>query len=466
MTWRITNDCLLHRIISTLQSRRAVETRHHLPVTEDRPQTPKAASGASRMVREIRILSPAVLEQAFTSLAGFISSALVARLLGAEALAIFAIGTSIIFGVGAVVNSLVLDPSGVIGPRDHDDHIRSYGGLVILASVAFGVVSGLIGLGFLALPLGEWGAVAAVSLISALPMFVAWATRRLPYLTNQPLIAMASSLTYLVVVVAVLLVAFEVDVLSATSAIAVLGVGAGAQAAVVFAVWRPKFSLASDRTVVTGVTREHWRFGKWYLATEASSWVTNYGLTAISAAVIDLTSAGAIRASQVLLRPFGIVFAGVGLALLPRLTRIQRDRGHDVEIRTAVRKMAWLLSGIGIVSFIVFLIAGTQIMGLVFGPELAPYGWFVTVLSSGLIIHGWTSAYSLGLQAANRPQDVFVANVWSAIASLVLGIPLLLAWGLVGAAIAPLLSGLVRFFITLRLWNRVPDRGDLSIGDS
>jgi len=441
-------------VTSPTYLRRTLENSHRHPVTEEQRHEPGAAPAAFNLVREIIALGPAILDQGVWSMAGFVSAALVARLLGAEALAIFTIGTSIIFAVGAVVNSLILDPAAVIGPRDHEDQLYSYGGLLVSGSAVFGAVTAVPGLVILALFPGEWGAVVSASLICSLPVLLAWAARRLPYLTSQPLWAFWGSCAYLVVVVSTMIVAFNLDVLTPSTAVIALGLGGVAQATVILPLWRPRFTPSTDRKKIRGVAREHWRFGSWYLAAEASSWILNYGLAAISAAVIDLTSAGAFRASQVLLRPYGIVFVGIGLAFLPRLTRIRRDRGH-IEAEVSVRRVAWLLSGVGAAVFVVLLGAGGEIMRLVFGPEFAEYGWLVATLAGAMILHGWTAAYSMGLRASNRPKDAFLGQAASAITSLVAGVALGLAWGLVGFAAAFVLASVARLLVVWRLWGRV-----------
>ncbi len=176
----------------------------------------------------------------------------------------------------------------------------------------------------------------------------------------------------------------------------------------------------------------------------------NYGLAAISAIVIDLAAAGALRASQVLLRPYGIVFVGIGLTYLPRLTRLVRDQGTR-EADRMVRRIGWALSGVASGVLVVLLLAGGPIMELVFGSEFAEYGWLVATLAGGMILHGWIAAYSMGLQASTRPQDAFYGQAASAATSIVAGLSLGTLFGLMGFAIAFLLATMARLGV---VWAR------------
>lgn len=425
-------------------------------MTDGPGATPSSGiSGSIRwVVGEARRFGPAILDQGVWSLAGFISSALVGRFLGAEGLGVFAIGTAIIFGLGGVVNSLVLDPSGVIGPRDHEDELRIYGGMVVAAASALGLAVALVGSAFLIVSNSDWATVVGVALVVSLPIYLGWAARRLPYLSERPGMALTGSVVYVFVVTAAILAANALGNLTPALTIAILGLGALAQSVTVLSRWRPSFSALHNTITWRTVAGEHWAFGRWFIAAEASSWMLNYGLAAISAVLIDLSAAGAFRASQVLLRPYGIVFVGIVLAYLPRLTRVVRSRG-TIGADPAVRRIGWGLSAVATTVFVVLLLAGGPIMELVFGPEFAPYGWLVATLAGGMVLHGWIAAYSMGLQANNHPRDVFYGQLASAVMSLLAALLLGALWGLAGFAFAFVLATITRLAVVRARYRRL-----------
>lgn len=400
---------------------------------------------------EARRFGPAIVDQAVWSLAGLAASALVARFLGAEGLGLFAVGTAILYGVGGLFNSLVLDPAAVIGPRDFGDRLKEYGGRVVLVAVVLGVPFVVAGTAFLLF--GETRSFVGAVLIAVLPVQLAWSCRRLPYLTDQPSLAMASTTAYLVVVVGLIVAAHLSNLLDVAVAVMLLGAASLAQSGLVIVSWRPVLRSDAESLGLRRLGIAHWSFGRWLLAAEASSWVVNYGLAAMAAAIVDLSSAGAFRASQILLRPYGIVFIGIGLAYLPRLTVAVRTSGVD-GVDDMVRRIGWGLSGVGMVVFMITLFGGDLIMRLVFGPQFVGYGWLVATLTGAMILHGWIAAYSMGLQAMSRPRDSFLGQAAGAVAALVASLLLGVALGLVGFAIAFLIATMARHAVVLIRYKR------------
>lgn len=409
---------------------------------------------ARHLARRARGVSRALLDQSVWSLTGFVATALVGRFLGAEALGIYAIGLAFLFGAGGVLNSLFVDPAAVLGPRHFERDLRTYAGNLLLGGFGFGMLLAVVGLMvglFWRHPTGE--AIGAALLISPL-VFVAWGARRLPYLTSEPGMALTGSLVYLLVTVAGILAAQGLGVLSVVAVYWVMAVACGLQAAVVLRLWKPSLAGVRDQSFWFSILRAHWGYGKWLLAAESSSWVLNYGFAGLTAATVDLASAGGYRAAQSLLRPYGIVFVAMGMLFLPRLAASVRDAGPNAS-RRFVAEMGAALSVLGLAVFLVLLLLGGPIMELVFGPEFTTFGWLVAVLAGAQIVHGWIVGFSMALQAAERPRAVFYGQAASATVAVVLGFGLGLPFGLAGLAGAAVIATVVRALVVGRLYVRL-----------
>lgn len=416
----------------------------------------------------MRRAGSAVVEQGIWSLGSFLVSALVGRALGIEDFGLFSMAMVALYGVGGILNSLIVDPSSIIGPRDFDEKLHRYGALVVAVSAAFGAAIALIGI--VVVLIAGSGIVASVGggLVLALPTFVSWALRRLPYLTEQPGWALVGSSVYFVTAVGGLVGVEIAGLLTVPSALIVVGVAAGAHALVMERLWRPSWNGVGDRAMARQARRGHWEYGRWFLATEASSWILNYGFAGLSAGALSLETAGGYRAGQVILRPYGVVFQGLGLYLLPRYTRVAADRGLAALAGT-VRSVGLLLMGTAGAAWAVMFVWGDSIMSLVFGPDFARYGGLAAAMTGAMTIHAWIVASSMALQAAGYPRDVFFGQLASAITSLVGGLTLGLTFGVEGLIVALWLATAARAVVVSVMFRRrldtarKQDRGSTSL---
>lgn len=395
----------------------------------------------------------AIAEQGVWSLGSFLVSALVGRSLGVEAFGLFSVAMVALYGAGGILNSLVVDPASIVGPRYFDDRLYRYGGLVVSASAAFGAVVALIGGAMLMFTDTDTVMSVAAGLLLAFPTFVSWAMRRLPYLTEAPAKALVGSTAYFVTSVGGLVFAAQTNRLSVALALAILAAAALAHSVVMVWLWTPEWQGVADRELARAAVDGHWEYGRWFLATEASSWILNYGFAGLSAGALSVGSAGGYRAGQVLLRPYGVVFQGLGLFLLPRYTRVAVDGGIRALTRQ-VRAVGLGLMGLAGLAWLIMLLGGDEIMALVFGPEFARFGGLAAAMTGAMTLHAWIVASAMALQAAGYPRDVFLGQLASAIVSLVGGILLGLTLGLDGLIVALWMATAARAAVVSLMFRR------------
>ncbi len=401
---------------------------------------------------EARRFSPAIIDQALVSLTSFIAAALVARYLGAIGLGVFTVGTATLYGVGSLVNSLVLEPAGVIGPRDHDDEMPGYAGGLLVATVLLGGVAAVGGLLLVQHGAADVARTVGLGLLVAPPVFAGWATRRIAYIAERQGVALAGTFVYSAVVISSLLLLEGSGRMTAGLAIASLGVGGAIQAFVMTYLLRLDFSWVNRKGGKWPTVRNHWKFGRWLLAGEGSAWIVNYGLAAVSALFISLAAAGAFRAGQVLLRPYGVLFVGISVAYIPIVTRVLGEHETD-GMHRYVRVIGWALTFVSVAFAAVLTVTGDRIMGLAFGPEFVQYGWLAAGLSIGSIPHAWISAYTIGLKAMDQPRDAFISQAAGAIVALALSALLGPIIGLVGFVMAFVLANSVRWYVAWRQYR-------------
>jgi len=400
-----------------------------------------------------------VIEQATWSLGSFAVSVLLGRSLGVDEFGLFALALVVLHAAGGFLNSLVLDPAPIVGPANFDDQLHRYGGLLLMVSMAAGLLLAAIGIGTWMVGEGEIAAAIGVGMLTGLPTFVSWTARRLPYLTSQPGHALAGSSTYLVGTVGGLYVWDKVAQLTVPSALLVLGLAAAAQAVCVVALWQPTWGGVRDRSMRRISRTQHWEYGRWFLAGETSSWILNSGFVGFSAAALSLGAAGGYRSSQVLMRPYSVVHQGLGMFLLPRYTRIALSSGLDGLVYH-VRRVGILLALVAAAGFGILLFWGDTVMSLVFGVEFAEYGYVAAVMAGSMIVHAWIVATTMALTAAGYPRDGFFGQLSSAIVSIIAGLALGLSFGLTGLLVAMWLAVTTRA-IVIQVLFRIRHRAEL-----
>jgi O-antigen/teichoic acid export membrane protein len=401
----------------------------------------------------MRRAGPAIIEQAIWSVAGFLVAALAGRLLGVADFGVYALAMVVLFGVGGLVNSLVIEPASVVGPRFFDDDLHRYGGLLVAVAAATGAVAAILGVVLFVVGSGDLLTSVAAGMVISFPTLVAWTARRLPYLTSQPTKALIGSIVYLIAVVGGFLAWNASMGLTVVSAVLLMGVAAVLHSLAMFVLWRPVWSGLRDPAMRRTSVVAHWDYGRWYLATEASSWMLNYGFAALSAAVLSLSAAGGYRASQVLMRPYGVVYQGLGLYLLPRYTRQVAQKGMGSLIPD-IRRVGIGLMSLAVAAFVVLLIWGGDVMRLVFGPDFEPFGGLAAAMVGSMIFHAWIVAISMALPAAGFPRDVFFGQLASAIVSVVAGVGLGVTFGLGGLVAALWLATIVRAIVVYWFFRR------------
>ncbi|MEX1005229.1 MAG: hypothetical protein WD156_07660 [Acidimicrobiia bacterium] len=402
----------------------------------------------------------AVAEQGAWSLAGFAASVVLARLLGVEDFGLFALAMVVLNGVGALINSLVLDPAQIVGPTRFDSDLHRYGGLLLTVSLVVGLAVCGLGLILFAAAPNPSVATIAMGLVIGLPTYVSWTARRLPYLTSEPGKALAGSIIYLAATIGGLFAWNALASLTVNSALLILGLAAAVQSVLVIGVWKPTWGGARDKAMSKSARDSHWIYGRWYLAGEGSAWVLDNGFVGFSAAALGLGAAGGYRSGQVLMRPYGVVSQGLSMFFMPRYAR-RATTGGIAGLVPATKRIGLVLSALAAANFAVFALLGEFVMETVFGPDFAQYAYVVVIMAGLKVVHAWIVALSMALTAAEFPRDVFFGQLASGITSIVAGLTLGVAFGLAGLLaamwIATIARGVVLYgFFRLRL-NQPPE---------
>ncbi|QSA98935.1 lipopolysaccharide biosynthesis protein [Methylococcus sp. EFPC2] len=186
---------------------------------------------------------------------------------------------------------------------------------------------------------------------------------------------------------------------------------------------------------------ENWRFGKWLMFESAVYTVSTQVYFYLIASWVDIESAGAFGAAQVLLNMLNVVMLGLVNYAVPVARKRLLENGQ------AAWKQWWRLIGsvIFIINFtacILISIFAVRLLSMLFQPTFSQYAYIVPILACAMVLTSLTTVMSAALRTAELPQAGFAAKLISAVLTLVIAHPLIMSLNVAGAAIGMIVTQL------------------------
>jgi O-antigen/teichoic acid export membrane protein len=225
--------------------------------------------------------------------------------------------------------------------------------------------------------------------------------------------------------------------LTAANAIGVLG----AASLLSFIVWAYR-GEALHRLKVEGAWRQSWRLGKWFLAAQSAVQAQAYATIWIVLALVGPASTGIYATCASVVGLANPLLYGVLNLLVPQSSQVLRDGGV-----TALRKLALqsalLITGIMTVFCLVLTVGGEWVMSLAFPLEYHGQRWTLVLLAAAMLAGAAGAPASIALGAANHASVAAWLIGGTALTNILCVIALLPSAGLIGAALAALISEVV-----------------------
>lgn len=409
-----------------------------------------------------------VLDQALASLSNFVLSVVLARVLSESRYGAFSVAFTVFLVLSGVHNALILEPVSVFGPARHSGDLVPYLRRVVAINLAFtavlAVLTAIGGALFLPAPARPVFFAMAVAL-PAILLF--WLARRSHYLEVRPDLASASSLIYCVVLTAIAGALYLTHRLTGVSAFFALG--AGSLAASLFSAIRTRIGfrfLLRPETELRSTARELWEFGRWILPSALFFPLISQVQILLTSGMIDLASAGVLRALQNPVLPIVQVQTALGTLGLPVLARYFAQGAMGPMIRRSVWYIA-LLGAVAAAYEIAVLATGGLWDRILYGGRFAPYDWLMPVLGLMPIGAALATGCSVVLRAMIRPGLTTATHVIGGLFGLIVSYFSIRAAGIAGAVYAltasQLLTAGVSFvfvFYAFRLPRLAPKTGE------
>lgn len=392
-------------------------------------------------------------DQALVSGTSFVTTIMVGRICGKEALGGYVLAMSALLFCKGVQDQLIAAPYVIFSPRKSTDHAQRYAGsvlvhqllLALLASVVIAAIGWFQGdaHGTLPTPFIIAAAVAPLYLLREYVRSFSFAHLRLPtaILFDGTISLLQFGLLSFCVCQGMLL---------EQTALLASGFACGLTTVGWFLCKRQRFEFTTTDTLTDW--KQNWAFGRWALASQLLVTALAYVLPWILTWTHGTHETGALGASNAITGIANLFVIGLSNLFCPLAAQAFSTGGKTALERSLRMAAGTFVAVLGPLAAVQWL-AGDLLPLLLFGQSFAGSGWLVTVLMTGLLINSLGIVAGNGLWALERPQANFAADVTGLLVGLLTTLWLVAAWGSLGAALATLAghtAGAVVRFITLR----------------
>lgn len=400
----------------------------------------------------------AVLGQALFAGSHFLVNVFLARWLSAEQYGAFALAFSCFLLFSMLYSACVYEPMIVFGSGSHANSFRSYLGilvrsnLVLLAAVSASMlaVSLLLGRMYSSSVQHAFAALA----VAAPFIMLTWLGRGGFYARLQPGEAAVGGVFYFATMVGVLYLLRRIDQLSPGTAFLAMGLAGLVSSLYLLIRLGSQSHHVSDQVTLQAVAKDHWRYGKWAVASAVVAWFPDNIYYAVLPALSGLGATAALRALINLINPVLHVLYALSAVLIPTLVR-HRGRSGIVGMTRTMKALLGLLIPVSVVYLATLWGFRLALFRIFYGGNYREYSG-LPILLVGLIpiAAGAAMVLGAGLRAIERPSSVFWGYVAASVSTVFLGLPLAYVWGVAGAAGGMLISSGTGAFSLAWLYHR------------
>ena len=410
----------------------------------------------------------ALLDQGLISGSNFIVAILLGRWLAPQQYGAYALAFEVFLFMSIVYGSLILEPMSVFGPSVYKNDIKTYMGILlrlhcalsILIIVAVFSVAGVLN----ALKPSSSLPAALVGVGVACPcLLLFWLARRGFYVNLLPQKAALGACAYSAVVLAGVMVVYEMHSLSSFSAFLVMAAGAVITGPVMLRWFNSHIPSSPGRRFrAKDIIRQHWNYGRWALASAIVIWFSGAIYYPVLGSFFTLAETGKFKALMNLSSPIGQAYAALSLLALPYASRAHHEHGDAI-----VGRLVWQLTGfylLGSALYWVVVVAGrSPIVHHLYGGKYTQIIALLPWVALGSILRIGATAQANVLRAMRSPAMVFAAYSAASVVAILFGVPFTRWFGLHGAVFAWVLSGAAAFVGTIVIIQRKSTQSGASV---
>ncbi|MGA3196206.1 MAG: polysaccharide biosynthesis C-terminal domain-containing protein [Terriglobales bacterium] len=386
----------------------------------------------------------------------FVVNLALARARSREEYGIFTLSYSVFTFLAGLYNAALLEAYTIYGSGRYHGSLRAYEKLLWRANAWFST-------GLTALLLSVWLALHWLFPALASPallgmgltcgaLLTASFRRRTFYIQRRPDLALRYSSVFFAACVGLLALAMRLGWLNGLSAFVIAALAWGVAALFTGRDKAGRDKAAGDEageTVAGDASdfladipdywREHWKYSRWVLVTALVFQFTGQAYFWVVAAFLSLKDVAELRAMYNLVQPVEQGFVAVTLLVLPQMA-LQFAAGETTKLRRMWRQCSLAFAGMSSAFALIVGVGSLRWLHLLYGgkfDDAAPLlRWYVLLP----VVMGLGHAANAALKATEKPKAVFHAYLASGAITFVLGVPLVMRWGVRGAVFGMLLS--------------------------
>jgi O-antigen/teichoic acid export membrane protein len=401
----------------------------------------------------------ASFDQAVISMANFLATVILARMVSPTELGVYGVGFTSLRLIRSIQDGLVIQPINTYGSSMDLPNFRRYvtsASIIQLLLALAASITAVIG-GWVLTRMGN--DIAGPALYSLWFVFLFWQLqehlRRVLYTRGDVLNAVINTTLANGIRLGVLLwwaVRGELTGIGGLHAIAW-----GSLAALVPGLWQTRSYWTADFANLIETWRKNWDFGRWILGGTIANWVSIEFYPVLTAGMISFAAAGAYRALQNLVAPIHMLLRATDTFLTPRAARLYSTNGKIALIHNL--RLTYLIAGIPILCFLsIAILFPIPLLRLLYGETYVSY-------SSGMVLMAifyalWFAYWPLqtALKAARLSRPIFIANLAATIAMFTVGIWMIYQWGVYGTIAGQALNALIVGLILWTAWFSISRR--------
>lgn len=413
---------------------------------------------SKRIFGDHAYVTPAFFDQAIVSGTSFLTSILLARLLGPESFGRFVLAWFTVYLFQNLRDALVTAPMLTLAQKYSASQRPAYFGTLLLHQAAMSVASAAV------VFLGFWASTAFVPSWRldelALPTALLVAIGQLPefariyhFVTDRGHRSAAINALRFGVQTALLLALFFVFAESASVSLALwLMVFATLPAAVLSWVWQDPVRYQPD--IARAATAQHWRFSRWLFGSSLAYVGRENIVSIIVGAVLGLAEVGILRAAQQLVLAVNVPLQALGNVIPTRASKAYVAGGSPALV-DFIKAFAWKF--VTPLAALLLIIAwfGTSILTLVYGEAYADHGWVVSGFALAMLVYLARDIAVVAIRATEQTSVEFRASAIAAVVAIIAIYPLVTTFGIYGAILADALFNAIVFVIAARAMRRI-----------
>ena len=346
----------------------------------------------------------------------------------------FTLAYTIFLFVGTVHTGLLVEPMVVFGAGRYRERLPAYLAVLlrghwILTAMAAGLLAAAaVVVRLFAEP--DIGSALLVLAVATPFILLLWLVRRGCYIWSEPHVAASGGALYMALLATGGYLLFKFRWLSSPAAFILMGSSSLATAA--FIRWRYPFAVHSERSLLQrSVFSDHWTYGRWAIGTGLLSGAILHVYYLVMPAWRGLESTAMLRALTNLVMPALQAFVALSVLAVPRFVGI-RERAA---LNRALGKLLVLYSLFGVLYWLALGLLHAPLVRLVYSGRYQSNSNLLWLLGLLPLMTALIIVFESALRAMTRSDQIFRAYVLSALVTCIIGLPMMIAWGVGGAIV-------------------------------